>query len=620
MITLRSTALLLLLAIVPSNRAQARTPSVPILPPDSVRAGEKAVVLTVFQGQTIEPFDAEIVGVLKGGRAEGDMILARATSERVQRTGIAQGMSGSPVYVRGRLIGALSSGWQFSREPIFGITPITEMLPLLDLPVPPPSDPSAGPTGSETTTLASGVRFGAFRWAGDDADDDADARGTVPRAPAPAPQGASAGLEPLALPLASGGLHPAALEFARSALAPLRLAVVPGGRASGGGPTTDALQPGAAVSVDVMRGDLQMSAIGTVTYRDGDRILIFGHPLFQSGDVRMPLSTAEIATIIPSEISSFKLGVRGREAGVATQDRRSAVAGHLGGAPHMLPFSVSITDGTPASRIQRFRFETLEDRALAPSLIPVAVLNSLLESGGTGAGQTLRWRMKLVRPGHAPLTLEDLATGESASSELMNGLGSPLRFLFNNPFQRLVLDSISVDLVSEPRRKQWTLRSARLIEAAVRPGTSLTVRCEIEPWRGGREKRDLTLTVPEETPPGRYQLWVGGGNELMRFEAQRLPGRYRPTSLDEAWQRLAGLRSSDALYATITARAPELTSEGRDYPELPLSALLVLASGGAAGERSRTGDTAFLDQTRLPVNGVLRGELVLEVNVDPKAP
>ena len=613
--TLRSTALVLLLALVPSNRAQARTPAVPILPPDSVRAGEKAVVLTVFQGQTIEPFDAEIVGVLRGGRAEGDMILARATSERVQRTGIAQGMSGSPVYVRGRLIGALSSGWQFSREPIFGITPITEMLPLLDLPVPATSDPSAGPTGSETAGLASGVRFGAFRWAGDD---DADAGGTATRALAP--QGASAGLEPLALPLASAGLHPAALEFARVALAPLRLMVVPGGRASNGGPAADALQPGAAVSVDVMRGDLQMSAIGTVTYRDGDRILIFGHPLFQSGDVRMPLSTAEIATIIPSEISSFKLGVRGREAGVATQDRRSAVAGHLGGAPHMLPFSVSITDGTPASSTQRFHFETLEDRALAPSLVPVAVLNSLLESGGTGAGQTLRWHMKLVRPGHAPLVLEDLATGESASSELMNGLGSPLRFLFNNPFQRLVLDSIAVDLVSEPRRKQWTLRSARLIEAAVRPGASLTVRCEIEPWRGGREKRDLTLTVPEEAPPGRYQLWVGGGNELMRFEAQRLPGRYRPTSLDEAWQRLAGLRSSDAIYATITARAPELTSEGRDYPELPLSALLVLASGGAAGERSRTGDTAFLDQTRLPINGVLRGELVLEVTVDPKAP
>jgi hypothetical protein len=228
--------------------------------------------------------------------------------------------------------------------------------------------------------------------------------------------------------------------------------------------------------------------------------------------------------------------------------------------------------------------------------------------------------MKLVRPGHAPLVLEDIGTGESASSELMNGLGSPLRFLFNNPFQRLALDSISVDLVSEPRREQWTLRSARLIEAAVRPGASFTVRCEIEPWRGGREKRDLTLTMPEEAPPGRYQLWVGGGNELMRFEAQRLPGRYRPSSLDEAWQRLASLRSSDALYATITARAPELTSEGRDYPELPLSALLVLSSGSAAGERSRTGDTAFLDQARLPVNGVLRGELLLEVNVDPKSP
>src|SRR5262249_18811195 len=155
-------------------------------------------------------------------------------------------------------------------------------------------------------------------------------------------------------------LDPAALDPARRLFAPLGLAVVPGGRSTGSGPSADSLVPGAAVAVDLLRGDLQMSAIGTVTYRDGDRVLIFGHPFFQAGRVRMPLSTAEIVTVVPNEASSFKLGVRGREVGVATQDRRSAVAGELRGRARMLPLSVTIR-GIGAGP-KHFRFESLEDR------------------------------------------------------------------------------------------------------------------------------------------------------------------------------------------------------------------------------------------------------------------
>jgi hypothetical protein len=611
-------ALALSLLVAPAAHGAALAPSVPILAPGNVPIGAHAEVRTVFQGTRIESFDAEILGLLRGGRAEGDMILARATSERVIRTGIAQGMSGSPVYVDGKLIGALSSGWQFSKEPIFGITPITEMLPILELPASRVDDGTAGPSGVDSPGYAVGARFGAFSWPGDDTD-------AVDLVSSVGPTGAArrfaeaSGLKALALPLSCAGLNAAALDPVRRALEPLGLAVVPGGRAQDGGPPADALAPGAAVAVDVMRGDLQMSAIGTVTYRDGNRILIFGHPLFQSGEVRMPLSTAEITTIIPSDVSSFKLGVTGREAGTATEDRRTAVGGLLGAAPRMLPLGIDVS--AAGARPQRFRFDMLEDRALAPSLVPVAALNALLESGGTGASQTLRWKLTLHRHGAGPLVLADVATGENASSELLSGIGAPLRFLFNNPFERLMLDSLALDLGSTPRREQWSLRGARLaVGPAVRPGGRVTVHCDLEPWRGGRDTRDVTLRIPEELPAGRYVVWVGGGAEWMRFEAQRVPGRYRPTSLDDAWRRLAALRSSDALYAFLIARAPEVTSEGRDYPELPLSALLVLASGASAGERGRPGDTAFLDEARVPVEGVLRGEQVLEINVDPKAP
>jgi hypothetical protein len=546
-----------------------------------------------------------IVGVLKGGRAEGDLILAKATSERVIKTGVAQGMSGSPVYVDGRLIGALSSGWSFAREPLFGVTPIGEMLAVLDLPSRSDSSGSAGPTGVESA--GGDVRFGEFRW------DDTAGAGEAPLAPE-----IGAMLEPLGVPLSCGGLHPAALAEARRLFGPLGLAVTPGGRAPSGGPPADSLRPGAAVAVDVLTGDLQFAAIGTLTWRDGDRVLIFGHPLFQSGDVRLPLSTAEIATIVASDLTSFKLGVRGRPAGTLTQDRRAAMSGRIGGTPRLLPIEVAV-GGTSRPR-QRFRFASIEDRAMAPQLVAIAALNSVLESGSAGGNQTLRWTLRMVRRGAPTLTLSDVVSGEAPVTELVTAVTAPLRFLFNNPYAALKLDSVTVAIECTPTREQWTLRSARVLDAAVRPGTSLRVECEVERWHGERSRVALSVSVPEELPDGRYVLWLGGAPELSRYEASRLPGRYRPTSLEDAWRRLAQLRSGDALYAALFASAPELTREGRDYPELPVSALALLASGQGDGDGSRRGDAARLDERRAPLAGTVRGELLLSVQVDAKAP
>jgi hypothetical protein len=366
-----------------------------------------------------------------------------------------------------------------------------------------------------------------------------------------------------------------------------------------------------------MRGDLQLSAIGTVTWRDGDRVLLFGHPFFQAGEVRLPLSTAAITTVVANQATSFKLGVRGRAAGVATQDRRAAVAGVIGRAPDLLPISLTLSGVHRPT--QRMRFETIEDRSLAPTLVAIATLNGLLERGGT-AGGTLRWSMSLHRAGVAPLVLRDIVSSDAPATELVNAIGSPLRFLFANPFERLVLDSVVVAIETAPERRLWTLRSARVIDGVVRPGADVRVRCELEEWHGGRETREIRLQMPAEAPAGRYVVWVGGGPELTRYESQRLPGRFRPVSLADAWARLAVSRPSDALHGAMFARAPEVSSDGRDYPELPLSALALLAGGETAGDHSRRGDTAWLSHVREPVDGVLRGSLLLQIQVDGQAP
>ena len=582
---------------------------VPTLPPSALVPGQRAIVRTVFAGDSVESFDAVIVGVMPGGRAEGDLILARALGERLERTGVAQGMSGSPVYVDGKLIGALSSGWAFSKEPIFGITPIGEMLAVLDQPESASSGESPGPVGVDPASGAR-ARFREFCWS------DADS------ASATGPDLSAAGHPWLALPLAVSGANPAAMGAIRALFEPHGFAVVPGGRAPATTPNAVAksapvLQPGDAVAVDVLRGDLNFSAIGTVTYRDGDRVLIFGHPFFQSGEVRLPLSTARITTIMGSVNTSFKLGIADTPVGTATQDRRPAVAGRIGASPKLMPIRVSVRGASP--REQHFMFEAIDDRSLLPQLLSAAVLNSMLESGGTGAMQTIRWSVAIWSLGKR-LELSDIAAGEAPLNEVAATLGAPLRFLASNPYRRFRADSVVVTLDTRPGREQSTLRSAALVRTTVRPGGVVRVRAQIERWRGPRETVTLDVPVPEELPDGRYLLEVAGGAEFDRFLAARLPSRFRAISLDDAWQRLGSSRRSDALYAGLWARAPEISADGDDLPELPTSALAVLASPQQTGDRVRRGDWALVQESRLGLTGVVRGELLLEVVVERQAP
>ena len=213
-----------------------------------------------------------------------------------------------------------------------------------------------------------------------------------------------------------------------------------------------------------------------------------------------------------------------------------------------------------------------------------------------------------------------MVVSDNPTGDLAGAIAAPLRFLYNNPFHAPNLDSLSIAIASEPGRRVWTLRGARLLDAAVRLGQRVRVECELERWRGGRETRVIEVDVPEELPDGRYTLWAGGGSELTRYEASRLPGRYRAGSLDEAWRRLGVTRSTDGLYVALFARAPEITREGRDYPELPTSALSVLASDQSAVDRSRRGDLARMDERKVTLDGNVRGEFGLNLIVDAHAP
>jgi hypothetical protein len=244
-------------------------------------------------------------------------------------------------------------------------------------------------------------------------------------------------------------------------------------------------------------------------------------------------------------------------------------------------------------------------------------MNSM-RTGGSPI-QTVEWSLTAWRNGRVH-RLHDVTAGEMPIGEAVAGATGPLRFLYGNSFERFALDSLRLEFAVAPGRRQFTLRAATLGAPTVRPGGTARVRAEIELWRGERTDLELDVHVPEELPDGRYQLFVGGGAECDRATAVRQPSRFRPVSVADAWAKLSAVRTSDAIYTALWARAPEVTSDGEDFPELPASALAVLAAPQSAGDRARRSEWAVFADKGRPVDGQLRGEVVLELIVDRKAP
>ncbi len=550
---------------------------------EELRPGQKATCRTVFQGRRIETFELEIVGVVKGGKADGDMILARADGERLKHDGIAAGMSGSPIYVDGRLAGALAFGWPFSRDALCGITPIADMLDVMAQPDGPPTgDFESGP-GLTVSEHANGP-----------------------------------GLERLRTPLMAGGFSPEARAWFAPWAEQHGFLLASGGVGAPANATQrlaredarKALEPGAAMSVDLMRGDMNLAAIGTLTWRDGDQVAAFGHPFFQTGAVAYPLALADITTIIASDLNSFKMGAPAEQVGTITQDRRAAVTGRIGAIPRMLPLTVRV-HGFAGD--ETYRYEILRSRFLAPTLAGLGVVGALTARGGAAPEATWRWRARLVAPGSKPLVLEDIASGQLTGAAQQ--LAGPLGLLLNNPFAVFAADSMTfdIDIVSGLSRAQ--IVSASVEPRALEPGQTAHVTAELRDYRGASSFVRFDLPVPQSQPEGRLVIALGGGPELDKQEAPHLPGRFRASSLAELVERLDERRRDDRVYAVLYGPGVEGSYGGRDHPALPAFAQRLLASDRANRPDDPFGNLAQIAQADRPVGVPVDGLLTLQLDV-----
>jgi len=541
---------------------------------DELRPGMTGYGLSVFNpGGSIDTFRVELVDVMRGVAPGGDMILARCTGQGLEHSGIVAGMSGSPVYFEGRLAGALAYGWGFAKDPIAGITPIGEMLELLK-------------TGD---------------WQG----------GTRPRPGSPRSSAVPDHQSPIPLPLGIAGASPELVALAGSLLEPFGLMPVAAGRAlppGQGESAPDRFRPGGAVGVLLADGDVRYSAIGTVTWVENDRLLAFGHPMFQAGAIRLPMSHGVVHAVMPSYASSFKLFSAGPPVGTLVEDRRPAVGGIIGPVPPMLPVRVSLV--TARGR-EDHHFRIADFEPLLPYIAGLGIAEIVFAGEGFYDEATLEARVVITLAGGRTVSLRHVHTGRAPADALARTVMDRLRLLVENRFAPVRVESLDVALELRPGRNRLTLTNVAAARRVVAPGDTIALRLELLDDDGRSSFRRMDVDIPATVPPGRLVLTLSSADTFLLRDLGRGAGT-EPRDLDELLRLLERTGDEDVLVIAGYSAAPGLTLGTREMPTPPPTLRRIL--GHRAGRVRPLGESRLLLE-RHPLGAVVAGthEIPLEV-------
>ena len=478
-----------------------------IMPVDQLKAGMHGVAKTVVSGTQIEEFNVEILGVMKDKGPSGDLILIRASGDVIDRTGgIAQGMSGSPVYIDDKLVGAVAYGFGFTDHRVGMLTPIGDMLKLWN-----------NPDNKKSVF-------------GDNAE--------MPE------------LTEEATPLMAAGFSDGALEMLRTKLKALNLAPY----AVGAAPSdTDykPLEPGSAVGVELVRGDATLGAMGTVTYVEDNKVLAFGHPFLKKGVSNYFLSNGYVFTTVNGLENSFKLGVTGPLLGMISQDRGAGIAGLIGTMPKAIPIGITVKDlGTGVSRDASV--QVVQDEQLSPVLAAASVF-SIIEKTTDRAGLgTAKVSFEITAknmPGevfkrenmfYSPTNINELAVSE---------LHELLALLASNQFQVVEVTDVKVNVTVESQRLSAVIMKAKPAVATAKPGDKIGVNVTLKPYRGEAITKTVYFTVPQDQPSGPLTLEVRGGGtvpliellkkQITEGEVLKMVGKLKNQTFDEMLKEMA---------------------------------------------------------------------------------
>lgn len=532
--------LTLVASLTPKQSAQA---GATILPLAEVKPGMTGEAYTVFQGTKPEPFKIRVVSVLRDFLPKQDIILVRAEDARVEALGIAAGMSGSPVYVDGKLMGAIAYGWSFAKEPLAGVTPIESMLALRTRPDRPPSDPMSPVTSASEPSEPT--------------------RPTLNLAAAPS-------LQRVAIPLAVAGASEASLAYLGDELRGFGLQPV---RAGGGGNATAtkslaaAPVPGSAVGVALIQGDMTTTAMGTLTYAEGKQILAFGHSMFGIGSVSLPMVSGEIHAIIPSLASSLKMSSPVAEIGTVTDDAEAGVVGVLGSRAGSVPVRINVT--SKGVRKPPFVVTIARHRRLFPVLATTAVTTAIGLALPDVTDALADVTTRIWVHGFDPIVLRDqIFTHETVLPRLLamsHGIRA-LTELLGNPFAPAVVDTIEVDARVEFRGDHAEIVAVSAPSDRVHAGDRVPLQVTLRPYAGVETVETVSVDVPPSWAGRALKVEVAAGS-LVRPETPRAE------NLRGFIENLRAYYAASSLVVSIATRDDGAALHGQLIRNLPPSAL-----------------------------------------------
>ena len=603
-----------------SQTGQGKQSKTDFFPIDQVKPGMRAVGYTVFSGSEPKKFEVEILGVLKGFPNPGqNAVLSRLLGDELNHTGVFQGMSGSPVYIDGKLLGAVAFGFQFAKDPIAGITPIQQMIDLFE--------EKQGGDGRGQRSGQSGqsrqVSFSEISFNGNSREFTEFVKGVsgagnsgaqAVAAPASGPGGQV--LTPIATPLAITGVAPEVI--ARFAPIFQSWGFTPVAGAGGEAEISElkkadenTLKPGSTIIVPLVRGDYSLAAAGTVTYRDGNNIYAFGHPFLSLGVSELPMHEGEVVTVMSSSATSFKMSIPSAMVGTLRGDRSAGIYGELGVAPRMIPIEINLK--TSRGEDRKYKYDVAADRFLTPILMQMTMLSTIASTERSIGDSTLQIRGRIKLKGMPDVELENrLSSSFNVPLAAAFATSQPISAIFNSGFKDLQFEKLVYDITSRDARSTGQLDRLWINGTDVRPGEKIEIQAFARTEGGGEYVERIPLEIPKDAPIGQLQIVVGDGGSIQAMEPR---SGFTPKSLDQLVRELNKIRKSDRLYVRLARAENGAVIKNEEMPSLPPSVLATLGSDRTIGGYSLTRSATIFEKEIAPAEFVISGQRTLTVNV-----
>ena len=581
-----------------------------ILPLNQVKEGDRGVARTVFRGYASEEFNVEILGVVPGAIGpHQDLIIGKLSGANAERTFVFAGMSGSPVYIGGKLVGAIAYSFPFSKEPICGITPIEQMVSIFERA--PEMRPAAAQnrvytlnelravslmpdggrersSGAVISGMASGSRLTAV----------AGQTFTPIATPMTFSGVTQATLDQFAPLLERGGIMPVAAVGGSAKMTPL----IPAGEKS--------LLGGDSVVVNLARGDVSVAAAGTVTLRDGEKIYAFGHPYFGLGSSDLPMSESHVVTVVPNANNSFKLAVPDALVGSISQDRATGIFGALGRQPKLIPVTVDIT--TSRGRKEQIKFETAVDDFLTPVVVNVGIQNTLAAFERSLGDTTVELTSEIAIAGEKSVIVNRRFAGNQATAYAASAPAIPMSLLLKGGFEGFNITGVKVAVKVVDGSKTAALDRLTTDRTQVKAGETLELTAYVRNEAGQIISQKVPVTIPRDAAPGTITVAVADGNTLLEKSTS---AQFVARSAAELINTINGLKRADRLYAVAYRTTTGAIIGSSEMPNLPPSFLATLNNDRSAGGSKPTVQTFIIEQELPQLDYLVTGQQTLTIEV-----